>query len=89
MSQRCGGRNRLAATVGFVALVMVARRTAEAQEEANDAYGTYPYIGCFKDERDRAMPYVANPQNVTLDTCAALCLGNEYKYMGLQYEHEW
>ena len=87
MSRRCSSRNRRVATVGFAALVALTRRTAEAQDEANPAYGTYPYIGCYKDERDRAMEFVANPAHVTLDSCAALCSG--FKFMGLQYEHEW
>lgn len=73
--------------MGFAALVALTRGTAEAQEQANTAYGTYPYIGCFKDERERAMPFVANPTTVTLDSCAALCTG--YKFMGLQFQHEW
>lgn len=90
MSRRCSSRNRRAATAGFAALVALTRRTAEAQSSsANPAYGTYTYLGCFKDESDRAMPYVANPPLVTLDSCAALCLGGDYKFMGLQFEHEW
>lgn len=91
MRRWCNSRNRWGATVGFAALVALTRRTAEAQndDEPNPAYGTYRLIGCFKDERDRAMPYVANPSHVTQDSCSALCVGAGYAYMGLQFGHEW
>lgn len=89
MSRRCSSRNRRAVTVGLAALVALTRRTADAQEEANPAYNTYTYIGCFKDEKDRAMEYLANPSVVTQESCAADCMSGGYAYMGLEFEHEW
>lgn len=83
-----GSRNRRAATVASAAaLVALTRSTVDAQ--ANAAYGEYPYVGCYMDSKDRAMPYMTAIQDVTLDTCAGHCMAMGYAYMGLEYSHEW
>lgn len=81
------------ALVGFAALAALTRHVAEAQE----AYETYPLVGCYKDTRTRVMSrQLQLPKDVvlTVDSCASRCLedreeGDEWKFAGLQYGQEW
>jgi len=65
----------------------LARRTGEAADTSLADYAKK--IGCFRDEKDRAMEYMANTPDPTKETCVVDCMAKEYKYMGLQWGQEW
>lgn len=54
-----------------------------------EASDTYPYVGCYNDENERAMPVEMFPDPLTLESCASLCIGDNYPYMALQFGSEW
>ncbi|CAM9245597.1 unnamed protein product [Pylaiella littoralis] len=86
-NRRTGSRNRRSTTVGFAALVAFSRRSAETLASDDTSSDPYPYIGCYKDEKQRAMSFVSRVE-VTKEGCAALCIDENTPYFGLQYGSE-
>lgn len=80
MNGRFISRNRRAATVGLAALVALTRQTAEARGE---------YVGCFRDERVRALPKNMGGSVEVLEDCLTSCGDTGAAYAGLEFEHEW
>merc|ERR1712238_642457 len=46
------------------------------------------FLGCFKDTKDRALPYNASHGGASVDTCVDQCGEKGYKYVGRQYDGE-
>lgn len=57
--------------------------------QISEASDTYPYIGCYNDKDERAMPIMKFPDPLTMESCASLCIEDNYSYMGLQFGREW
>ena len=43
------------------------------------------YVGCFKDQEDRAMERRGDAQDRNLEQCAKRCIDEKFKFMGMQH----
>lgn len=73
--------------LGFAALASLTWSVADAQV----AYDNYPFVGCYVDQRARALPKQHVLPSITLAGCVAACISDEpsWKYAGLEYGQEW
>lgn len=57
--------------------------------QSSEAVGSFSYVGCYNDKPSRAMSRQMQPEHpLTLDKCAALCIQDNYMFVGLEFQQE-